>query len=118
MGVNRCIFIGNLGADPESKNLDNDTIVCNFSIAVSESWTKDGEKHEKTEWVKIVTWGKLAEICQNFLVKGKQVYIEGKLQTRSWESDGVTKYMTEVVASQMQMLGSKEEKTAEEAPPF
>lgn len=114
MSINRVILIGNLGGDPECKILDTGTAVCNFSIAVSESWMKDGEKKEKTEWVKIVAWGKLAEICGEYLHKGKQVYIEGKLQTRSWESDGQKKYITEVVASQMQMLGSKKE----EAPPF
>lgn len=120
-GVNKVILIGNLGGDPEIRCLDNGNTVANFSIATSESWTKDGEKHDKTEWHKIVAWGKLAEICGKYLHKGKQVCIEGKLQTRKWEDkEGVTRYVTEVAAFQMQMLGPKgevAEKTQADPPP-
>ena len=107
-GVNKVILIGNLGADPELKYTPNGKAVANFRIAVTESWVnKDGEKEDRTEWARIVTWGRLGEICGKYLHKGKQVYIEGKLQTRSWEDrDGNTRYTTEINAYTMQMLGS------------
>jgi single-strand DNA-binding protein len=107
-GVNKVILIGNLGADPEVRYTPSGTSVANFRIATSEQWTnKDGEKEERTEWHKIVAWGRLGEICGEYLHKGKQVYIEGKLQTRSWEDrDGNKRYTTEVIAYTMQMLGS------------
>lgn len=105
-GINKVIIIGNLGADPEIRYLANGSAVCNFSIAVNESWKdKDGKRQEKTEWVNIVTWKRLAEVCAEYLKKGKQVYIEGKIQTRQWDDkEGKTRYSTEVVADQMQML--------------
>ncbi|MFH0726087.1 MAG: single-stranded DNA-binding protein [Pseudomonadota bacterium] len=108
-GVNKVILVGNLGADPEMKYLPSGDAVCNFNIATSESWKdKDsGDKKEKTEWHRIVTFRKLAEICGKYLSKGSMVYVEGKLQTRSWEKDGVTRYTTEIIASEMTMLGSK-----------
>jgi single-strand DNA-binding protein len=108
-GVNKVILVGNLGADPEMKYFQSGDAVCNFNIATSEAWKdKDsGEKKEKTEWHRIVTYRKLAEICGKYLSKGSMVYIEGKLQTRSWEKDGVTRYTTEIVASEMTMLGAK-----------
>ena len=108
-GVNKVILVGRLGKDPEVRNLDNGAVVANFSIATSESY-KDrttGEKKEVTEWHNIVLWRGLAEIAQRFLHKGDLVYIEGKLRTRSWEKDGVTRYTTEVVADNMTMLGSR-----------
>jgi single-strand DNA-binding protein len=108
-GVNKVILIGRLGKDPEVRNLDNGAVVANFSIATSESY-KDrttGEKKEITEWHNIVLWRGLAEIAQKFLRKGDMVYIEGKLRTRSWEKEGVTRYTTEIVADNMTMLSPK-----------
>ena len=109
-GVNKVIIIGNLGRDPEVKYTPNGVAVANFSIATSEEW-KDkntGEKQEKTEWHRIQAWRRLAEICGEYLKKGSQVYIEGSLKTRSWDDDnGNKRYVTEVVAYKMQMLGSK-----------
>lgn len=105
--VNRAILIGNLGKDPDVKYLPDGTATANFSIATSEQWKdKNGEKQERTEWHRIVCWRRLAEICGEYLHKGSQVFIEGKLQTRHWEDQsGVTRYATEVVAYAMQMLG-------------
>lgn len=108
-GVNKVILVGRLGKEPEVRNLDNGATVANFTIATSESY-KDrttGEKKEITEWHNIVLWRGLAEIAQKYLHKGDMVYIEGKLRTRSWEKDGVTRYTTEVVADNMTMLGSR-----------
>jgi single-strand DNA-binding protein len=108
-GVNKVILVGRLGKEPEVRNLDNGAIVANFSIATSESY-KDkttGEKKEVTEWHNIVLWRGLAEIAQKYVHKGDLVYIEGKLRTRSWEKEGVTRYTTEVVADNMTMLGSR-----------
>ncbi|MFZ6012936.1 MAG: single-stranded DNA-binding protein [Bacteroidota bacterium] len=108
-GVNKVILVGRLGKDPEVRNLDNGATVANFTVATSESY-KDrttGEKKEITEWHNIVLWRGLAEIAQKYLHKGDLVYIEGKLRTRSWEKDGVTRYTTEVVADNMTMLGSR-----------
>ncbi|MBS3755473.1 MAG: single-stranded DNA-binding protein [Desulfobacterales bacterium] len=108
-GVNKVILIGNLGRDPEIRYTQDGNAVANFTLATSMEWRDkaSGEKREKTEWHRIVAFRKLGEICGEYLSKGKQVYIEGRLQTRSWEQDGVTRYMTEVVASDMQMLGGK-----------
>lgn len=108
-GVNKVILIGRLGKDPEVRNLDNGVAVANFTMATSESY-KDrttGEKKEVTEWHNIVLWRGLAEISQKYLHKGDLVYIEGKLRTRQWEKEGVTRYTTEVVADNMTMLGSR-----------
>ena len=108
MSVNKVILIGRLGNDPELKFTGNGTPVINFSIATTEKLGKDKENlHEKTEWHRIVAWNKLAEICGEYLKKGQQVYIEGRLQTRKWEDSksGETKTITEIVATQMQMLG-------------
>ncbi len=110
-GINKVILVGNLGRDPEIRYLPDGTAVANFSIATSDEW-KDkntGEKKSKTEWHRIVAFRRLGEICGEYLSKGRQVYIEGKLQTRSWEDkDGITRYTTEIVADQMQMLGNRE----------
>lgn len=108
-GVNKVILVGRLGRDPEVRNLENGASVANFTIATSESY-KDkttGEKKEVTEWHNIVLWRGLAEIAQKYLHKGDLVYIEGKLRTRSWEKEGVTRYTTEVVGDNMTMLGTK-----------
>ncbi len=106
-GVNKVILVGRLGADPEVRYTPGGAAVANFRMATSENWTKDGERQERTEWHKIVAFGKLGEICGEYLVKGKQVYIEGRIQTRSWEDkDGNKRWMTEIVANNMQMLGS------------
>lgn len=108
--LNKVMLIGNLGRDPEVKYTPSGTAVANFSIATTETWTKDGEKQSKTEWHKIVAWQRLAEICGEYLHKGSQVYVEGKLQTRDWEDkEGNKKYTTEIVINQMQMLGGKGE---------
>ena len=110
-GVNKVILIGNSGADPELRYTPGGTAVSNFSIATNESWTdSSGERQERTEWHRIVVWGRLAEICNQYLRKGSKVYIEGKLQTRSWEGqDGLKRYTTEVVARDMQMLDTRGE---------
>jgi single-strand DNA-binding protein len=109
-GINKVILVGRLGRDPEMKYFQSGDAVCNFSIATSDTWKdKDsGEKKEKTEWHRIVTYRKLAETCGKYLSKGSLVFIEGKLQTRSWEKDGVTRYTTEIEALNMQMLDRKE----------
>jgi len=106
-GVNKVILVGNLGRDPEIRHTQAGDSVANFTLATSERWTKkDGEREERTEWHRVVAFRKLAEICGQYLTKGKQVYIEGKLQTRSWEDrEGNKRYTTEVVASNMVMLG-------------
>jgi len=115
-GLNKVMLIGRLGNDPEIRYTQDGAAVANFSIATSESWKdKDsGQKIEKTEWHKIVTWKRLAEISGEFLKKGKEVYIEGKLQTSSWEKDGVKRYKTEIHATYMQMLGGKEDHKSDE----
>jgi single-strand DNA-binding protein len=108
-GVNKVILVGRLGKDPEVRNLDNGVSVANFTMATSETY-KDrttGEKKEATEWHNIVLWRGLAEVSQKYLHKGDLVYIEGKLRTRSWEKEGVTRYTTEIVADNMTMLGSR-----------
>ncbi len=109
--VNKVILVGNLGQDPEMRYLPNGDGVCNFTIATSESWKgQDGSQQERTEWHRIVAFRKLAEICGEYLKKGKQVYIEGKIKTRSWEDkEGNKRYTTEVVADQMTMLGRRDD---------
>lgn len=109
--VNKVIVLGNLGKDPELRHLPNGDAVCNFSLATTESWKdKDGNKQDKTEWHNVVIFRKLAEIAGEYLKKGRPVYIEGRLQTRKWQDkEGKDRYTTEIVADQMQMLGSREE---------
>ena len=112
-GVNKVIIVGRLGNTPELKTLSPGSMVATFSVATSESWVKDGQKQEKTEWHRIVVWGKQAENCSKYLAKGRQVYIEGRLQTRSWEDNqGQKKYSTEIIANTVQFLGSQNESTA------
>lgn len=106
--VNKVLLIGNLGQDPEVRYTDSGTPVGNFSIATTSKFKKGDEWQEQTEWHKIVVWGKTAENCGQYLSKGRQVYIEGRLQTRKWEDkEGVKRYMTEIVASNVVFLGSK-----------
>lgn len=106
-GVNKVILIGNLGSDPELRHTPNGTPVANFRIATNEVFTnRDGEKTERTEWHRIASFGRLAEICGQYLKKGKQVYIEGRLRTREWEDQsGNRRFTTEITATQMVMLG-------------
>lgn len=108
MAVNKFIGIGNLGKDPEVRVMPDDKAVVNFSIAISEKYKdKSGEQKEITEWVNVVAFGKLAEICGEWLKKGQQVYIEGKLKTEKYQKDGIDRYSTKVIAERMQMLGGK-----------
>ncbi len=108
-GVNKVILVGRLGKDPEVRHLESGAAVANFPIATSETY-KDrntGERREQTEWHNIVVWRGLAEVAERYLHKGDMVYIEGKLRTRSWEKEGITRYTTEVVADNMTMLGGR-----------
>jgi single-strand DNA-binding protein len=107
--VNKVTIIGNLGADPEVRYTGGGQAVANFGIATSESWNdKEGKKQERTEWHRIVVWGKLAELCGQHLKKGKQVYLEGKLQTREWtDKENRKQYTTEVVAREITFLGNR-----------
>lgn len=108
--VNKAILIGRLGQDPELKYTTGGDAVVNFSLATSETWIKDGEKQEKTEWHNIVMWKKLAEIAAEYLKKGSLVYIEGPIQTRTWEGqDGHKNKTTEIVGKKLEMLGGKGE---------
>ncbi len=104
-GVNKVILIGNVGKDPELRYTQNGTAVCNFSLATTERAKIQGEWQDKTEWHNIVAWSRLAELCNQYLQKGTQVYIEGRLQTRKWEDrEGNTRYQTEIVAQDVQFL--------------
>ncbi len=105
-GVNKVILIGNLGADPEIRHLQDGVSVANFNLATSEFF-KDkntGERREQTEWHRVVAWRRLAELTEKYLKKGSKVYIEGKLRTRKWEKDGVDRYTTEIMADEMTLL--------------
>lgn len=107
--VNKCIFIGNLGRDPEMRYMPSGDAIANFSIACTDTFKgKSGEKQERTEWIRIAMFGKLAEIAGEYLKKGSSVYIEGRMQTRKWQNkEGVDQYTTEIVADRMQMLGGR-----------
>lgn len=107
--INKAILIGNLGADPEIRYTQSGTQVATFSVATTERWKgQDGQMQENTEWHRIVAWGRLAEICGEYLNKGSRVYIEGRIQTRKWQDqDGNDKYTTEIVAREMKMLSPK-----------
>ena len=111
MAVNKVILVGNLGKDPELRYTPSGDAVATFTLATSEKFkSRDGQMQEKTEWHNIVAWRQLAEICGKFLHKGKQVYLEGKIQSRSYDDrDGNKRYITEIVVDQMQMLGAKGE---------
>ncbi|MCU7959598.1 MAG: single-stranded DNA-binding protein [gamma proteobacterium symbiont of Bathyaustriella thionipta] len=115
-GVNKVILVGNLGNDPDMRYMPNGNAVCNISIATSETWKdkQTGEQKEKTEWHRVVMFGKLGEIAGQYLKKGSKVYIEGRLQTRKWQGkDGQDRYTTEIVADNMQMLDSRGGGTAD-----
>jgi len=113
-GLNKVLLIGNLGRDPELRYTPDGTPVCNFSIATSDKWTDKAtnERKERTEWHRIVAWRRLAEICGEYLAKGRQVYIEGKLQTRAWEKEGITRYTTEIIAADVQFLGKRDDSSS------
>ena len=106
-GVNKAIIVGNLGSDPELRHTQGGTPVANFRVATNEVYkSRDGERTERTEWHRVVAFGRLAEICGQYLKKGKQVYLEGRIQTRDWDDkEGNKRYTTEIVATQMVMLG-------------
>ena len=108
-GVNKVILVGNCGGDPEIRYMPNGNAVVNLTIATSENWKdkNSGDNVEKTEWHRIVFFNKLAEIVGEYVRKGSKLYIEGRLQTRSWEQDGVKRYATEIIANEMQMLDSR-----------
>jgi len=116
--LNRVQLIGNLGKDPDLRTTTSGTSVCNFSMAMNANWVDaDGNKQESTEWANIVAWKKLAEICAQYLHKGSKIYAEGRLQTRSYEKDGVKKYITEVVIDNMIMLdGAQDNQVSREEP--
>ena len=124
-GLNKVMIIGNLGRDPEMRYTPSGRPVTTFSVAVSRSWkSSNGEHRSETEWFKIVAWGKLAEICKEYLNKGQQVYIEGRLKTREWEDkEGQQRTTVELIANEMTMLGEKRDKSqnddnsAKDAPP-
>jgi single-strand DNA-binding protein len=119
--VNKAILIGNLGRDPELRYTPSGAAVCTFSIATTEKWRdkQTNEMKESTNWHNIVFWGKQAELAKQYLTKGSPVYIEGRIQTRSWEDNGVKKYITEIVGQRMQFLGRRGDQPAGEhdAPP-
>jgi len=105
--MNRVILIGNLGQRPELRHTRGGDAVANFTLATNEAWTdKAGQKQEKTEWHKIVVWGKQAENCEKYLDKGRQVCVEGSIQTRTWDKDGVTQYTTEIKARDVKFLSA------------
>ena len=115
-GVNKVILVGNLGSDPEVRSTPGGQRVANFRLATSRQWTgQDGQRQEKTEWHSIVAWGKLADICERYLQKGKQVYVEGRLETRNWQDkeSGQTRYKTEIICETMQMLGRAGERNGD-----
>jgi single-strand DNA-binding protein len=119
--VNKAILIGNLGRDPELRYTPSGAAVCTFSIATTEKWRdkQTNEMKESTNWHNIVFWGKQAETAKQYLTKGSPVYIEGRIQTRSWEDNGVKKYITEIVGQRLQFLGKRGAESAGEhdAPP-
>jgi len=108
-GINKVILVGNLGNDPDVRYMPNGSAVANVSLATADSWMdkNTGQRQERTEWHRVVFFNKLAEIVGEYLRKGSQVYVEGRLQTRKWEKDGIERYSTEIVASDMQMLGGR-----------
>ena len=108
-GVNKVFLIGRLGADPEVRYTNNGGAVANFNLATNESWMdKSGQKQERTEWHRIVVWGKLGELCGQYLSKGRQAFVEGRLQTREWQDkEGGKRYTTEVIANNIQFLGGQ-----------
>jgi single-strand DNA-binding protein len=118
-GVNKVILVGNLGADPEMRYTAGGTAVCKFRLATTERYKdRQGNMQERTDWHRVTAWGKLAEICGQYLAKGKQVYIEGRLEYGSYEKDGVKHYTTDIIANTMQMLGAAGNRLQEPEPAF
>lgn len=117
-GVNKVILLGRIGLQPEMKTLENGNKVCNFSLATSESYKdSQGQKQERTEWHNIVLWGKLAELANTYLSKGREVYIEGKIQTRKWQDQsGNDRYTTDIVGTNMSFVGGKNDSTVSSTP--
>jgi single-strand DNA-binding protein len=113
--LNKCMIIGNLGADPEMRYTANGSAVTNFNVATSRSYTNaQSERVEETEWFSVVTWNRLAETCAQYLSKGRQVFVEGRMQTRSWDGqDGQKRYKTELVAETVKFLGNRNDQLAE-----
>lgn len=112
VGINECRFIGNLGKDPELRYTQAGSAVANLSVGVNEEWKdkQTGQKQSRTEWVRIIAFGRLAEIMGQYLTKGDQVYVSGRMQTRKWtDQNGQDRYTTEIVASQMKMLGVRQD---------
>ncbi len=109
-GVNKVILVGNLGADPDMRYTPSGQGVCELRVATNESWTdKNGQRQDRTEWHRVVIWGKRAEICSKYLSKGRQVYIEGRIQTRNYDDkEGNKRYITEIIANDVQFLGGTE----------
>lgn len=112
--LNKCMIIGNLGADPEMRYTANGNAVTTFRVATSRSYNSaEGERREETEWFSVVTWNRLAETCAQYLTKGRQVYVEGRMQTRSWEGqDGQKRYRTELIAETVKFLGNRSDSPA------
>ena len=112
-GVNKVILIGNIGGEPKNMTTPNGSAVCNFSLATSETWKdkQTGAAQERTEWHRVVIFGKLAEIAATYLKKGSKLYVEGKLRTRKWNDGGIERWMTEVVADEFQMLDGKQQQS-------
>jgi single-strand DNA-binding protein len=118
-GVNKVILVGHLGADPEMRYTADGTAVCNFRIATTERFKdRQGNMQERTEWHKVVAWRKLAEICGQYLAKGKQVYIEGRIRNETWEKEGTKQYSYKIEADTMQMLGGAGNRVQEPESPF
>ncbi len=116
-GVNKVILVGHLGKDPEVRTIDSGIKVARFSLATTESYKdKNGERKDITEWHNIVVWRNLADIAEKYLTKGKLIYVEGKLQTRSWDDNGAKRYATEVIASDFRMLGAKGDSSSSSVP--
>lgn len=116
--LNKCAFIGRLGAEPETRYGTSGDAICSFSIAVGSQWkNKQGDKQEATEWVNITAFGKLGEICAQWLHKGSQIYVDGKMKTEKYQAkDGTDRYSTKIIADNMQMLGSKQDGGGNSAP--
>jgi len=114
-GVNRMTILGNLGKDPEVKTTASGKKVATLTIATTESWkNSEGERVEETEWHRVIIWGRKAEVAEQYLRKGREVYIEGKKKTRNYEADGQTKYITEIIAHDMQLIGGRPPQTPED----
>ncbi len=118
MSVNKVILVGNVGKDPETRYLEGGTAVCSFSLATSETYrNKDGEKVTTTEWHNVVLWRGLAEVAEKYVKKGSQLFIEGRIRTRSWDDrDGNKRYTTEIIGDNMQMLGKRPDEGSQAAP--